>query len=82
MSIPRWWPWRRAYRIWRALARANTAARVDSTGVVHNESLPGLVGLAPGWATGPLDTAGQEWVTSCMAARLNAYGVSVMLSKS
>ncbi|MFT3768943.1 MAG: hypothetical protein QM820_26175 [Minicystis sp.] len=53
---------------------------VDSTGVAHWESYPGLLGLAPSWETGPLDLLGQQWVSACLGSRVNAKGVSVMLS--
>ena len=49
-------------------------------GTVNAESYPGLLGLAPGWATAPLDPAGQQWVSACLASRVNAEGVSVQLS--
>jgi hypothetical protein len=52
----------------------------DATGSVHAEVYPGLLGLAPTWATQPLDTPGQEWVSNCLASRVNAEGVEVMLS--
>ncbi len=52
----------------------------DASGVAHAESYPGLLGLAPSWATQPLDPAGQQWVSACLASRVNAKGVSVMLS--
>ena len=52
----------------------------DASSVCHNESYPGLLGLAPDWATEPLDPAGQLWVSECLASRVNAKGVSVMLS--
>jgi hypothetical protein len=52
----------------------------DSLGVEHDEAYPGLVALAPGWATQPLDPIGQLWVSDCLASRVNAEGVSVMLS--
>jgi hypothetical protein len=52
----------------------------DDQGVEHDESYPGLLGLAPDWATGPLDDDGQQWVSACLASRVNARGVSVMLS--
>ena len=52
----------------------------DQNGTAHAESYHGLVGLAPGWATQPLDPAGQQWVSACLASRVNALGVSVMLS--
>jgi hypothetical protein len=52
----------------------------DSAGTVHNESYPGELGLAPGWATGSLGTAGEQMVSACLAARTNWYGVSVTIS--
>lgn len=52
----------------------------DRAGVGHVESYPGSIGLARGWATGALDVTGQEWVSACLAARVNAEGVSVPLS--
>jgi hypothetical protein len=52
----------------------------DSDGNVNHTSYPGLLGLAPYWQTGPLDVTGQQWVSACMASRVNALGVSVMLS--
>lgn len=39
----------------------------------------GLIGLAPEWADAPCDVACQEWVTACMLARINAYGVHFSL---
>lgn len=39
----------------------------------------GLIGLAPEWADAPCDVACQEWVTACMLARMNAYGVHFSL---
>jgi hypothetical protein len=52
----------------------------DSLGVEHDEAYPGLVSLSPDWATQPLDPTGQQWVSDCLASRVNAEGVSVMLS--
>lgn len=53
----------------------------DSSGVVHNESFPGLLGLAPAWASGPLtDITQQEMMSACLAARTNWYGVTVLIS--
>jgi hypothetical protein len=53
---------------------------MDATGVEHAEAYPGQMGLAPYWATQPLDTAGRQWVSACIAARVNAFGVTVPLS--
>ena len=52
----------------------------DASNVVHNETYPGSLGLAPAWATGPLDLTGQEMVSACLAARTNWYGVEVIIS--
>jgi hypothetical protein len=52
----------------------------DEAGAVHNESYYGALGLAPNWALGPLDVSGQQWVSACLAARVNALGVHVPLS--
>ncbi len=52
----------------------------DTLGAVHSETYVGLLGLAPSWATGPLDKAGQHWVSACLAARANRYEATVTLS--
>lgn len=53
---------------------------IDSAEVVHHESYVGSLALATEWQTGPLSEDGQKWVTACMAARSNHYGVSVVIS--
>ncbi|EYF03117.1 hypothetical protein [Chondromyces apiculatus] len=55
-----------------------TWAGVD--GVVHEESLPGRLGLAPRWASKPLDPPSQRLVSACVAARVNFYGQPVTIS--
>jgi len=40
----------------------------------------GDLGLAPQWRSGPLDLAGQRWVSACVFARVNAYDLAVGLS--
>ncbi|WP_437325658.1 hypothetical protein [Sorangium sp. So ce381] len=52
----------------------------DSSGAIHNERYPGLLGVAPTWTSGPLDELGQRMVSSCVAARVNYYQVPVVLS--
>jgi hypothetical protein len=37
----------------------------------------GQLGLAPEWLDGPCEEACQEWVSACMMARTNAYGLPV-----
>jgi hypothetical protein len=52
----------------------------DSSGAVHDVTDVGGVGLAPEWATGPLNITGQNLVSACLAARTNYYGVTVIIS--
>lgn len=52
----------------------------DTGGVLHQESYLGSVGLAPEWATQALEVSGQQWVSACLAARVNAEGATVPLS--
>lgn len=52
----------------------------DALGVVHAESYAGLLGLVTSWSQAPLDLQGQQWVSACLASRVNWYGVSVTLS--
>ena len=53
----------------------------DSSGAARHESYPGLLGLAPEWATGPLaDETRKRLVSGCLAARVNHYGVQVIVS--
>jgi hypothetical protein len=37
----------------------------------------GSLGLAPEWADGPCEEACQEWISACMLARTNAFGLPV-----
>src|SRR5689334_8539387 len=46
----------------------------DAQNVVHQEVYYGMVGIAPGWASGSLCTQGQQMVSACIAARTNYYG--------
>lgn len=43
-------------------------------------SFPGSLGLAEHWIDRSLDPKGQRWVTACLLARVNLYGVSVEIS--
>jgi hypothetical protein len=53
----------------------------DSKGQPHAESYPGLLGIAPDWALGPLtDDTDKRMVSGCVAARANYYGVNVIIS--
>jgi hypothetical protein len=52
----------------------------DAAGLVHDESYAGLLGLAPSWRRAPLSIDGQQWVSACVASRVNWYGVPVVIS--
>ena len=52
----------------------------DSLGLSHNETYVGMLGLATGWASGPLGVSAQEWISACLAARTNYYGTPVIIS--
>ncbi|MFS8065243.1 MAG: hypothetical protein ACMG6S_02605 [Byssovorax sp.] len=52
----------------------------DILGDVHAEIYPGQLGLATSWSQAPLDLQGQQWISACLASRVNWYGVSVTLS--
>ena len=40
----------------------------------------GLIGLAPNWTTTPLSLEDRRWVSACLLARVNYYGVTVHIS--
>jgi hypothetical protein len=53
---------------------------IDVSGIAHDDIYTGVLGLATSWAWTPLDVYGQRWVSACLAARTNYYGIRVMLS--
>jgi hypothetical protein len=63
-----------------APTRSFSLSWTDAAGAIHAEVYWGLLGLADDWATSPLSTTGAEWVSACLASRVNWYGVPVMLS--
>jgi hypothetical protein len=75
----------RAFARYAAGCALNTSQKLtfswkDSSGVTHNESYPGELGIFPKWASGPLDDYGQRMVSACVAARVNWYGTQVTIS--
>jgi hypothetical protein len=53
----------------------------DALGAVHAEAYPGILGIAPSWATQPLtDGTKQRLVTGCLAGRTNYFGTPVTIS--
>jgi hypothetical protein len=49
-------------------------------GSAHAVSFNGAMGLAPDWQTRGLTATERRWVSACMAARTNYFGVSVTIS--
>ncbi|WP_437644159.1 hypothetical protein [Sorangium sp. So ce362] len=53
----------------------------DSGGTNRRETYSGYLGIADWWIYGPLtDPFHQRYISACLAARTNWYGVSVMIS--
>lgn len=40
----------------------------------------GLIGITPDWVNAPLSTTDQRWLSACLLARVNYYGVTVHIS--
>jgi len=53
---------------------------VDALSVTHSESYVGSLGLATAWAARPLTVAEDLWISACLIARVNWYGLPVMIS--
>jgi hypothetical protein len=49
-------------------------------GGIYDNTWEGSLGLCPDWHYGPADQTCQEVVSSCLLARVNAFGVSVAFS--
>ncbi len=47
---------------------------------VAGQTLSGSIGLAPQWLDAGLDATSRRWLTACLLARVNYFGVSVHLS--
>jgi len=43
-------------------------------------TLDGALGLAPEWRNHPLSETDQRWLSACVLSRINAFGVTVLLS--
>jgi hypothetical protein len=70
------------YLVTCALKRSDVFAFswTDTSGVVHEETYRGYLGLAPEWAKGPLSERGKHLVTGCLAAHVNYYSEPVVIS--
>ncbi|HEY5925859.1 MAG TPA: hypothetical protein VIV11_29430, partial [Kofleriaceae bacterium] len=58
---------------------ATRSTRLD-LGDGYELVLTGKIGLAPQWFDGACDQSCQRWVSACVLARTNAYGVKVPIS--
>lgn len=61
-----------------ALPAGTSMSATDSTGVSY--TFNGSIGLAPEWATGVPTASNRRWVSACVLARTNYFGVSVPIS--
>jgi hypothetical protein len=52
----------------------------DVDGIKRTETNPGGLGIAPGWETSTPSQADKEYVSACLAARVNSKGTAVPLS--
>ncbi len=57
---------------------AGVAAYADVAG--QHYEFPGVIGLAPHWLHRPLTETEQRWVSACILARTNYFGVEVQIS--
>jgi hypothetical protein len=60
-----------------ALPSGQSLRSVDATGVAHR--FPGTVGLAPEWSLGAIGTSSRRWVSACLLAHANAFGLDVTI---
>jgi hypothetical protein len=66
------------YMLQCALTPAQSITLTDSFGTAW--TFTGLLGVAPAWTTRALTVDEQRWVTGCLLARVNYFGVVVNLS--
>ncbi|HEX7704098.1 MAG TPA: hypothetical protein VF403_25325 [Kofleriaceae bacterium] len=66
------------YMLGCALTPAQSLTLTTSTGTPY--TFTGLIGVAPAWTTRALTLDEQRWVTGCLLARVNYFGVLVNLS--
>ncbi|MDQ3338813.1 MAG: hypothetical protein M4D80_26915 [Myxococcota bacterium] len=67
-----------SYVVGCAIPAGQSITAQDAAGVSY--VFPGAIGLAPSWATRTPTVSERRWVTACLLARTNLYGVSVQIS--
>lgn len=65
------------YLVQCALPEGSSVTLSDANGTY---TFDGAIGLAPGWTTSAPSASEKRWVSACLLARTNAYGVSVAVS--
>ncbi len=65
------------YLVQCALPDGSSITLSDANGTY---TFDGAVGLAPAWVSGAPSASEKRWVSACLLARTNAYGVSVSIS--
>jgi len=65
------------YLVQCALPDGSSITLSDANGTY---TFDGAIGLAPGWATSTPSASEKRWVSACLLARTNAYGISVAIS--
>lgn len=67
-----------SYIVGCAMPTGQSLTLQDPDGATY--TYPGWIGLAPAWATRPPTVAERRWVTACLLARTNVFGVPVSIS--
>ncbi|HLL21919.1 MAG TPA: hypothetical protein VK427_07300 [Kofleriaceae bacterium] len=67
-----------SYVVGCALPSGQSITALDAAG--NSYTFAGALGLAPAWATRAPTVSERRWVTACLLARTNLYGVSVNIS--
>ena len=67
-----------SYVVGCALASGTSLTAQDSKGVSY--VFQGAIGLAPAWATRIPTVSERRWVSACLLARTNLYGIQVQIS--
>ncbi len=67
-----------SYIVGCALPAWQSVTLQDSAGVQY--TYPGLLNLAPAWTSRALTVSERRWITACLAARTNVFGVPVSIS--
>ena len=69
-----------SYLVGCAMPTGQSLTLLDATTGIQY-TYPGWMGLAPGWATRVPTVSERHWVTACLLARTNVYGIAVNICK-